>query len=198
MSRSDLPRASTAAVRPGAGRTPRFTTRLGQENAIAAVLLVVFGGIIWLSQDFGPRARMIPLPLAIFGVVLTLIQILWQNLRPADDLKMDLIAVGERSAGADEARARGAAPPDRAPGWRRELQAYAVVAILIGLIYMVGILPAVFVFTAGYFLLTRHYSLWAGLVYTSIFTGTVYLLFIVALQIQPYHGLLAPLVERFR
>jgi hypothetical protein len=35
------------------------------------------------------------------------------------------------------------------------------------------------------------------LIYTTIFTAAIYLLFVAALQIQPYHGLLAPLVERF-
>jgi hypothetical protein len=37
----------------------------------------------------------------------------------------------------------------------------------------------------------------ASLAYTAIFTSAIYLLFVVALQIQPYHGMLAPLVERF-
>ena len=55
-----------------------------------------------------------------------------------------------------------------------------------------------FVFTAGYFVLTRHYSLLAGFLYTSAFTALVYLLFVAALQIEPYYGLLEPLVERFR
>jgi hypothetical protein len=36
------------------------------------------------------------------------------------------------------------------------------------------------------------------LIYTGVLTATVYLLFVVALQIQPYHGLLEPLVDRFR
>ena len=61
--------------------------------------------------------------------------------------------------------------------------------------YLVGIIPAVFVFTAGYFLLSRYCSWPASLIYTAIFTATVYLLFVVALEMQPYHGLLAPLFE---
>ena len=167
-------------------------SRRARENLVAAVLLAVFGGMIWLSLDFGPRARMIPLPLAIFGVALTLIQIVWQNVRPADELRMDLIRVSDRGSPSVEVPI-GAEKPAHS-----ELHAYLVVAALIGLIYALGLVAAVFVFTCGYFLLTRQYSLLAGLVYTSLFTAAVYLLFIVALQIQPYHGLLAPLVERFR
>ena len=74
-------------------------TRRTQDNLVAAALLVVFGGVVWLCQDFGPRARMIPLPLAIFGIVLTILQIVWQNVRSTDELKMDLIAVDEDALG---------------------------------------------------------------------------------------------------
>jgi uncharacterized RDD family membrane protein YckC len=85
----------------------------------------------------------------------------------------------------------------RRPAWLREAGAFGIVGLLITLIFVTGIIPAVFLFTGGYFLLTRHYSLRAGLAYTAIFTSAIYLLFVVALQIQPYHGMLAPLVERF-
>ncbi len=178
------------------------SARLAQENIVAVVLLLVFGGIIWLCQDFGPRARMIPLPLAIFGIVLTIIQILWQNLRPTDDLQVDLLPVAAgpvvpvmpvSTAPQDVA---GAA--ERIPGWRAELRAVGIVAVLIALIMVAGIIPAVFLFTGGYFVLSRHYSWLIGIVYTSVFTASVYFMFVFALQIQPYHGLLAPVVERFQ
>ena len=179
-------------------------TRLQQDNIVATVLLLVFAGVVWLCQDFGPRARLIPLPLAIFGIVLTLIQLLWQNLRSTEDLQMDLLAVPELPAPAADARrvavdAPAAAPPGARPAsWRAELRAFGIVAVLIALILVSGIIPAVFLFTGGYFVLTRHYSWLMGLVYTLAFTALVYFLFVFALQIQPYHGLEAPLVERFQ
>jgi hypothetical protein len=172
-----------------------------QENLIAAGLLVIFGGVLWLCQDFGPRARMIPLPLAIFGLVLTAIQIVWQNVRSTDELKMDLITVSDRAIAQavppgpkDAAAAAGA----RDASWRLELKGYGLVALLIALFLMVGIMPAVFIFTAGYFILSRQYSWLAGLIYASAFGVCIYVLFFAALQIEPYHGLLAPLAERFR
>lgn len=178
-------------------------SRLAQENLITALLLVFFGGVIWLCQDFGPRARMIPYPLAIFGIVLTVIQILWQNLRSVDELQIDLIKVAGPTSVADPGDAATATSEKSAPEavkgrmWRKEAGALGIVAILLGLIMLIGLLPAVFVFTAAYFLLTHHYSWRAGLLYTAIFTATVYLLFVMALQIRPYHGLLEPWVERF-
>jgi hypothetical protein len=167
-----------------------------QENAIAIALLLTFLGVIYLCQDYGPRARMIPLPLAIFGIVLTLIQLAWQNLRSTDELQMDLISVAPPVA--SQAAEGEKKPREPRPAWYRELRAYAIVASLIGLIMVVGLLPAVFLFTGGYVLFTRHYGWIKGLIYTALLTASVYLLFVVALQIEPYHGLLTPVVEQLR
>lgn len=169
-------------------------SKLAQENLIAVLLLALFGGVIWLCQDFGPRARMIPLPLAIFGLILTLIQLAWQNLRSTDELQMEMISVAQPAL-AHTAKPEAEAPGERRTTLRRELQALGIVALLIGLVLTIGVIPAVFVFTAGYFRLSRYYGWLASLMYTSLFTLVIYLLFIVALQVPPYHGLLAPLVE---
>ena len=176
-------------------------TRRTQDNLIAAGLLVLFGGVVWLCQDFGTRARMIPLPLAIFGIVLTILQIIWQNVRSTDELKMDLIVVDESALGIapDEPPDTGSPPPgSRDATWRLELRAYGIVASLIALFLVIGTIPAVFVFTFGYFVVARQYSRTMSLIYTTAFTVCVYVLFFAALQIEPYYGLLAPLIERFR
>lgn len=176
-------------------------SRLAQENIVAGLLLVLFGGVVWLCQDFGPRARMIPLPLAIVGIVLTVIQIIWQNVRSTEELQMDMIAVGDLAAGRTvQSAVHSASPgPSQDAALRAgELRAFGVIALLLALVFVVGLIPAVFLFTGGYFVLTRQYSWVMGLVYTALFTASVYLLFIAALQIEPYHGLTAPLVERFR
>lgn len=165
--------------------------RLTQDNVVCGVLLVVFAGVIWLCQDFGPRARMIPLPLAAFGIFLTVVQLLWQNLRSTDDLQMDMITVKGLPTGAGIVDAEDR--PAQRPGRVGEPAAFGIVVLLIALVFLIGLLPAVFVFTAGYFVVSRHYTWHVGLIYTAVFTGAVYLLFGVALQIQPYHGLLAPL-----
>jgi len=170
-------------------------SRRAQENIAAAVILAVFAGVIVLSLDFGPRARMIPLPLAIFGVVLTVVQLLWQNLRSTEELQIELIAVTRPV----KVEAPAAKPvQDARPSWRKEAAAYGIVALLLALVLGLGPIPAVFLFTAGYFVLTRHYSWLTGLIYTVLFTLSVYLLFFVVLQIQPYHGLLEPLIARFQ
>jgi hypothetical protein len=176
-------------------------TRRTQDNLVAAALLVVFGGVVWLCQDFGPRARMIPLPLAIFGIVLTILQIVWQNVRSTDELKMDLIAVDEDAlGGASPEPSQPTKPPpgSRDATWRLELRAFGIVALLLLLFLVIGIIPAVFVFTFGYFVLARQYSRLMSFIYTTVFALCVYVLFFAALQIEPYYGLLAPFIERFR
>ena len=168
-------------------------SRRAQENLICGMLLVFFGGVIWLCQDFGPRARMVPYPLAIFGIVLTVLQIFWHNLCSTDELQMDMINVQPVGGLAGPAPVQ----PGRKTSLRDELGALGIVGALIGLIFLVGIMPAVFLFTGGYFMLSGQYSWRASLIYTAILTASVYFLFSVALQVQPYHGLLAPLTERF-
>jgi hypothetical protein len=174
-------------------------SRRAQENVIAVAILCIFIGVIIMSLGYGPRARMIPLPLATFGIILIVIQIIWQNVRSTDELQVDMLQMLTR-----QAESAGAAPgddPDAAPrksSWRREVLALAIVAALVGLILLFGPMPAVFLFTGAYFLLSRHYSWPKALVYTIAFTTAIYLLFVVALEIQLYHGVLEPLVERFR
>ena len=172
---------------------------LGPILTLGLVLLAIFGGVVWLSQDFGPRARMIPLPLATFGAILIVIQLIWQNLRSPDELQVDMLQMLTKRAeqqGASLEKKDEAAKPKST--WRRELAALAIVGALAALILLIGPIPAVFVFTAAYFLLSRHYSWLTGLVYTVAFTLAIYLLFVVALEVQLYHGLLEPLVELFR
>lgn len=174
-------------------------SRRTQENLIALAILCVFIGVIVMSLGYGPRARMIPLPLATFGIILIVIQIIWQNLRSTEELQVNLLDVLTQQAEKEGAAAKGGEDgPKRTSSWRKEAVALGIVAALVGLILLVGPIPAVFVFTGAYFVLSRHYSWLKGLVYTIAFTAAIYLLFVVALEVQLYHGVLEPLVERFR
>jgi hypothetical protein len=173
-------------------------SRRMQENLIAAAILVVFVAVIVLSLDYGPRARMIPLPLAALGLILIIIQIFWQNLRSGEELQVDLMEVLTRQEAKDGMPVSGDEPAARERrSWRREASALGIVGLLVGLILLLGPIPAVFLFTGGYFLRSRQYSWLKALVYTVAFTATLYLLFVVALEVQLYHGVLEPIVSRF-
>ena len=166
-------------------------SRHAQENMVSVLLLAVFAGVILMCQDFGPRARMIPLPLAVFGIVLTLIQLVWHNLGSPEELQMDMIRVQAPDIPVTET----VAVPVKKPSWQREATAYGMIAMLLLLTFVAGVMPAAFLFTAGYFLLTRYCSWQLSLVYAGMLTASLYLLFVVTLQMQPYHGLLAPLFQ---
>jgi hypothetical protein len=168
-------------------------SRHAQENLVSVLLLAFLAGVILLCQDFGPRAKMIPMPLAIFGIVLILIQMAWHNFGSTEELQMDMISVQAPDAPVAEAPAKPA--PETKPSWRREAAAYGMVAALMGLIFIVGVMPAAFLFTTAYFGVTGYCSWLRSLVYAAALTASMYLLFVVALEIQPYHGLLKPLFQ---
>lgn len=176
-------------------------SRRAQENIVAIVFLAMFAGVVVLSLDFGPRARMIPLPLGILGVILALIQLVWQNLGSTDTLKMDMIEVSNPpgvEAAAAEARASEAKARNAEPSLSRRVGAYGIVALLLALILAFGPVLAVFAFTLGYFVVTRYYTPILAFVYATAFTAAIDLLFFVLLEVNPYYGLLAPVIARFQ
>ena len=169
-----------------------------RENIVAAAILFILLCVIYISWGYGPRARMVPIPVAAFGVIMMVVQIIWQNLRPAGELHVDLLEVLAKREKTPASMAQAKSPgdkdaADRGLPWRKEIIAYGMVVLFTGMIFLVGPIPAIFVFTAGYFLLSRHYTWGRALVYTALFTAAIYLLFVVALEIQLYHGLLEPI-----
>ncbi len=175
-----------------------------QENLVVGLVILVLLGVIYLSLGYGPRARMVPIPVAAFGLVLAVVQLIWQNLRSTDELYVDLLEVLTRRGDGDRIPGTSAETP--APGvakapprlWPKELAALGLVLGFLGLVLLIGPMPSIFIFTGGYFLFSRHFSWAKALGCTVGFTIAVYLLFVVALEIQLYHGAIEPLVEYFR
>ncbi|MCE2999454.1 MAG: tripartite tricarboxylate transporter TctB family protein [Betaproteobacteria bacterium] len=165
-------------------------TRRLRKNLMSVALLAVFGGVLWLCQDFGPRARMIPQPLAVFGIVLTLIQMAWHSMGGEEPPTMEMISV---DAGAipegGEGRPREERTEEQLGRWG-EAGAFAIVALLVAMVFTAGIFPAVFLFTAGYLILSRHCTPLRGLAWSVAMTLAIYLLFVLGLEMQVYHGLL--------
>jgi hypothetical protein len=166
-------------------------SRHAQENLVSALLIGLFGLVLYLCQDYGPRARMIPLPLASFGIFLVVVQIIQHNFGREDEKAAELIHVDTSVLTASaEGQPRTERTEEQLGQWG-EAGAYLIVALLVGMIFTVGIFPTVFVFTAAYLILTRYCTAVRGLTYSAVLTLSVYLLFVVALEMQPYHGLLA-------
>ncbi len=165
-------------------------TRKLQENLVSAVMLLIFGGVLWLCQDFGPRARLIPQPLAVFGIVLTLIQLLWHNMGRDETPRMDMISVDASAIpGSGDGQPRTERTEEQLGRWG-EAGAFAIVGLLLALVFTLGIFPAVFLFTAAYLILSGYCTPLRGLAYSALMTVAIYGLFVAGLEMQPYHGLL--------
>lgn len=168
-------------------------SRRAQENVIAVIILGVFIAAIFAATGYGPRARLVPIPIAALGALLMLAQLVLQNFRSEKDLEIDLLEFISRRATGDEPTVPS---PEAAPGepeaeegrWRRELTALGLVIFLVGLFFTIGPLPAMFVFTTGYFVLSRYSTPLMGVVYGLAATVAVYALFYLWLGVDMRQG----------
>jgi magnesium-transporting ATPase (P-type) len=151
-------------------------TRRAQEILFACSIALVFVVYAYLSVNFGPNARMIPLPMAILGGLLTITQL------------VRLMTGGERFE-EDVQEQRGTV----ARRGNREIFALGGIVGMVLLILLLGPVGAIFLFTAAYLFGSGHYGFVRSLTIASSFTITLFLLFVVGLQLELYHGILEPL-----
>ena len=169
-------------------------SRRTQENVIAGLLVAVFAVYLFMTLSLGPNARLVPVPIALLGLGFLLIQIVNQNRSDGSEFQLDLLASLTAGVASSEEK-EASSPAETRPTFSRELQAVGFLAAFIGLILLLGPIVAVFVFTSGYFVVTRHFAPLKAVTVAGLCTLTLYLLFAVGLQLQMYHGVLAPLFE---
>ena len=165
---------------------------------IAGLLVAVFAAYLLMTLSLGPNARLVPVPIALLGLGFLLIQIVSQNRRGGEDFRLDLLASLTAGTGSSAAEASDGEEPETREmpeSFPRELQALAFLAAFIGLILLLGPIAAVFLFTSGFFLVTRHFAPLKAVTIAGLCTLALYLLFAVGLRLQMYHGVLAPLFE---
>ena len=166
-----------------------------QENLIAGALLLIFASYTFLCLEFGPNARLVPLPIAILGCILVLTQLLKLNISSIRR------RTSEAAAGPPDPVSTGATmqSPATKPTGRsqRELHAFGCVVGFVLLIALLGPVVAVFLFSSGYLFFTRHATRGKALLAGGVFTAIIYLLFVVGLQLQLYNGILEPLIGRY-
>jgi len=163
-----------------------------QENLVLCAVLAIFIAAIVACMGYGPRARVVPLPIATLGAVLTLAQLVLQNLPSVGDLHLDALELFTSHA-PGAAPAKPAASPGRrvpdATRWRRELIAIGLVLLLTGLFMLFGPIPSIFLFSTGYMLAKRQYKWPLGLAFAAFFTLVVYGLFAAILGVQMDNGI---------
>lgn len=176
-----------------------------QENIVVLILLGVFIAVIVASMDYSFRARMVPLPMAILGCTLAVIQLVWQNLRPVDELQVDMFEfITGRSPDEEPAAVQAAIEPDlpaseSAPERtvKREFMAAGVVVLLLAMFLLIGAVPTTFLFTAGYLLLTGKHGLARSVLYAAILTTILTVVFGHILQVQLDRSILLPSIAPF-
>ena len=169
-------------------------SRRGQENVIAGLLVAVFAVYLLLTLGLGPNARLVPVPIALLGLGFLMIQIVSQNRSDGREFQLELLAsltAGVTSREEEKESSLEEAPPS----YPREVQALGFLVAFIGLILLLGPIAAVFIFTTGFFVVTRHFAPLKAVTVAGLCTLALYLLFAVGLQLQMYHGALAPLFE---
>jgi hypothetical protein len=182
-------------------------SRRAQDNLISLGLLAVFICLLIASTHYGPRARMVPLPIACIGIVLVFAQLYWQNFRRTDALKVDLMEVVGADRKIAEVEEKFApvlaevAPQDEkrlaSYTFRQELAAFGMVLVLVACLLVFGPVPAVAIFTTGYLVLSKQTTWLKSALIGFGCAAFLYVTFGVSLGQQLNHGLLAPYIGRY-
>lgn len=160
-----------------------------QDNIVALVILGIFVAALIASFDYGPRARLVPVPLAVIGIVLILAQLIVQNARTGRDLHVGLF--DGIAGGTPQPTGASASPSaDNRRRTLRELLGLLIVVGLLGLFVVVGPMPAIFVFVLGYILATRQLTVLGALLTATLFTAAAYGVFGLVLGVRLDRGLI--------
>ncbi|MFZ5943895.1 MAG: tripartite tricarboxylate transporter TctB family protein [Bacillota bacterium] len=158
-----------------------------ENNIIAVAFLLFFIAIAVMSLGYGARARLVPLPIAIGSAILVSMQLYLQN---AKGTKINLaVDAGELLFGAKDVKG-GKSKESKENLGKKELAAFGVVFLFMGLIFILGIEVAIFTFVTGYFRFINKDSWLKSLTFGIGTLVCIDLLFVKFLKVQFYHGLL--------
>lgn len=169
-------------------------SRRMQENLMGAALMLVLAGFLVVGMSYGPKTRLVPVPLTIVSMLLLAAEMVLQNVRPDIKLSVDTMEVFAKvqEDGDEEEAVPGAPKPSTS---RKELQGIGLVLLFVGMILVLGLMPAALVFVFGYFVLIGRERWFKSLIYSGVSIGVLYLLFVSLLGTQTYDGLLGAFVE---
>jgi hypothetical protein len=166
--------------------------RLLRKNIVEIIVLGIFIAAIVASANYSFRARLVPLTIAVIGALLTVAQIVLQNLHADQDLHVDLLAILTKKgeAGATTGADLSALPKKKGPSLTRELMAFVMLGILLVLFVLFGPIPAIFLFIAGFFIGTGQYPAVKAIPIALCCTALIYAIFAFGLDVQFSPGLI--------
>jgi hypothetical protein len=168
------------------------------DNIAVGVVLAIFLLAIYLSFGYGFRARLVPIVVASFGVIVLVAQLVLQNLKSGASLDINVLELISRGAaeevepvvGAPGAKAR--TPEDGGAlgrKWVRELLGIALVLVFLGVFIVLGPLPAIFLFMAAYLATSRYAGVLRALAYAAATVLAIHIVFTVWLGVDLDIGL---------
>lgn len=174
-------------------------SRRAQENIVAFIFLIFFVGMIILSFNYSPRARMVPVPIAITSAVIILIQIYLMNFRKDINLNVDpteLLTGGKSKESIEEGRAKDQVAEVKIQKIKGGKESVAILIVLsyLGLTLLIGILPAMLIFVMGFYIFITKLHWIKSLIITLLCEVGVWVLFVFILEVQFYEGWLVKLL----
>ncbi|KJS20735.1 MAG: hypothetical protein VR72_13215 [Clostridiaceae bacterium BRH_c20a] len=162
-------------------------TKRTANNLVAIAFLVFFVSVAIVSMGYGPRARLVPMPIAIGSAILISLQLYLQN---AKNTKLNLaIDAGELLFGTKDTKKSKSGEKKEGLD-KKELVAFTIVAVFLALIVIIGIEAAIFVFVTGYFRLINKDRWFKSLIFGIGTLLFIHLLFVTFLNVHFYKGIL--------
>ncbi|NLT96081.1 MAG: tripartite tricarboxylate transporter TctB family protein [Clostridia bacterium] len=156
------------------------------NNLVAIAFLVLFIRIAIMTTAYGPRARLVPLPVAICSIILVCFQLYLQNSKNTKlNLKVD---AGEVLFGQKEIK-KSKSDEKKENSVKKELASFSVVLVFLALILILGVEPAIFVFVTGYFRFINKDKWLKSLLFGVGTLVFVHLLFVTFLNVNFYEGI---------
>jgi len=166
-------------------------TKKTANNIVALAFLVFFIGIAIMTLNYGPRARLVPLPVAISSAVLISFQLYLQN---AKNTKLNLtVDAGEVLFGTKETK-KSKLNKKKESSVKKELIGLAVVLVFLTLILLIGIEAAILVFVTGYFRFINKNKWFRSLIFGIGTLLFIHLLFVTFLNVNFYNGVLESII----
>jgi hypothetical protein len=166
-------------------------TNKSDQRADLVAVLVVFTVLViatWLSWGFSPKARLAPFFIAASCTVFLLIDLVPRLLgrsRAATDDEGDPVAA---AVGVTPAVHGEFAPPAKAPMHSSVNAILTMLAPFVGLVFLIGILPASLVFIFGYIRLVAKSTYLSAAIYAVLTFLVLRMLFVGLLGIFMYRG----------
>lgn len=158
-----------------------------QELIMSILFILVCSAFLFASFQYGPRARLVPVPVAAVSIILVLLDLFFERvLKRRMAVNADEIFVKAKPSG--DSRETG---QTMRQGGQPEWAALVIVAVMLLLVVLFGIVGGLFLFVFGFFKFVNKTGVFKSAVWGVGVTAAVYVVFGLALKVVFYKGVLS-------